>query len=177
MCFGKGCTAPIKPNIAPTKIPCTTDTDVGCNGGGSGDEASKAEGEEVWVTQVELLERPVGRAALAAFVRRWQAEERLPVPGSVGLIAGGPPCQDVSLLGVCDVTVVAKGFLMVHHDERGPLRGERHLEGVHQPHPRSAVKCYTLMLTSIADDESGPDQSVRQKKMERRQERVQRRSL
>ncbi|MEW5310476.1 MAG: hypothetical protein WDW38_002273 [Sanguina aurantia] len=90
----------------------------GCNGGGSGDEASKAEGEEVWVTQVELLERPVGRAALAAFVRRWQAEERLPVPGSVGLIAGGPPCQDMSghnlqraihsaLQSVCNRLVVA----------------------------------------------------------------------
>lgn len=52
---------------------------------------------EVWVTEEELLERQGGRAALARFVQKWQAEERLPEAGNVGVLSGGPPCQDVGV--------------------------------------------------------------------------------
>jgi hypothetical protein len=35
-------------------------------------------------------------AALRMFMRGWRRLRRLPEPGSVGLVAGGPPCQNVS---------------------------------------------------------------------------------
>lgn len=38
-----------------------------------------------------------GEAALAKFVQGLAAEKRYPLPGEVHLVAGGPPCQGVSV--------------------------------------------------------------------------------
>eukprot|EP01046_Picozoa_sp_COSAG06_P025876 COSAG06_NODE_2197_length_7373_cov_2.328568_1_plen_1061_part_00 len=53
-------------------------------------------GDDSWVDESEL-----SRHHVAEFVQRWMKTDRIPRPGDVDVLTGGPPCQGVSGYNMC----------------------------------------------------------------------------
>lgn len=71
---------------------------AGSGSSGSGGEDEKEEEEEKMEEKKEedgQLE-PTCKALAHAYMRQLIAQRRLPLPGMVDLLVGGPPCQSVS---------------------------------------------------------------------------------